>query len=512
MKRWQTPWGWAIALSIGILFLSCLPYFGAGQLAPTGWQFGGLLVNPQDGYTYLAKMRQGADGSWLFHMTYTAEPHPGVFIFVFYLGLGHVAALTGLPLIWLFHLARLLAGFGLLMAAFRFIRRLTDQWQIAFILLVSSSGLGWLGAILGFFPIDLWVPEAFVPYSLYANPHFPLGMALMLVIAYEVAWPDRYPASLGWIGVAGLALALTLPFGLIMVEIVLAGYILWLYGLRRSLPRPQIWLTLTVGLVSAPVIFYDYWITQTQPIIVDWSAQNVTPAPALINVGLGYGLVGLFALVGGWLVLKEFWSNGDKEFPQLGLVLIWAVITPLLVYLPLLDLQRRFIIGWQIPLAILAAIGLERGLPGRSWRRPAIVGVVALGAMGTLFVWGMPLLGIWLEPPSESETTALFFVRNEEKAALSQLDQQAAPDAVILAPPRLGLFVPAYTGSRVFYGHPFETVEAEAKRKIVEAFYRGEADIPPPVDFVISDSGKQDQLADYPIIFSEDNLLIYQVK
>ena len=33
------------------------------------------------------------------------------------------------------------------------------------------------------------------------------------------------------------------------------------------------------------------------------------------------------------------------------------------------------------------------------------------------------------------------------------------------------MFVPAWSGSRVVYGHPFETVDAERTRSRVEAFF-----------------------------------------
>ena len=151
----RREWCWAIIWSIVVLILSCLPYLIAVQLAPAGWQFAGFLVNPLDGHSYLAKMRQGFDGSWLFHLTYTPEPHPGVFIFIFYLALGHLAALTRLPLIWTFHLARLLAGLLLLLAAFRFIGLVTPQLKerrLAFIFVLTASGFGWLGLIFGAFP------------------------------------------------------------------------------------------------------------------------------------------------------------------------------------------------------------------------------------------------------------------------------------------------------------------------------------------------------------------------
>lgn len=196
-KITPAEWRWAVAWSLTILVLSCLPYFIALWAAPEGWQFAGILVNPLDGHSYMAKMQQGAAGYWLFHLTYTPEPHPGVLIFTFYLALGHVAALVGAPKIVIFHLARLLASLALLLVAFRFMARITPdpgERRLALALLSSASGLGWLGAMFGAFPIDLWVPEAFVPYSIYANPHFPPDGRPRPRCAKRVKWRARVPA------------------------------------------------------------------------------------------------------------------------------------------------------------------------------------------------------------------------------------------------------------------------------------------------------------------------------
>ena len=38
----------------------------------------------------------------------------------------------------------------------------------------------------------------------------------------------------------------------------------------------------------------------------------------------------------------------------------------------------------------------------------------------------------------------------------------------------MGIFVPAWTGQRVVYGHPFETVNADQRQKSVEAYWSGD--------------------------------------
>jgi hypothetical protein len=521
-------WRWASGWSIIIVLLSCLPYLIAWLTAPAGWEFAGVLVNPYDGHSYLAKIRQGMEGDWLFHLTYTPEPHARAFIFTFYLALGHLAALLGLSPIWMFHLARVVAGLALLPVAFRFIAWVTldfHERRLAFALMLSASGLGWLGVLFGAFPIDLWIPEAFVPYSLYANPHFPLAMTLMLIIFQLVLHNSEPKAPYGLftmhnfisVSLAALALALILPFALLTVWAVLAIFLVWLYLTNRRLPWPQIWLTLGVGVFSAPVIGYDYWVSTTNPILAGWSAQNVTAAPPLGDLLLGYGLVGLLAIAGGWLIVRQ--RQPDFK-PASGewLVFWWAITGLVLLYLPF-DLQRRLITGLHLPLCILAAIGLQRWLARIGFRlgqrRSIALIILTVGALGTLFVWGLPLLAA-RQSPATSETTALLYIRPEEAAAFTWLREQVTPDNIILASPRLGMFIPGQTGARVVYGHPFETLEAKKKKALVEAFYHGQSEtVSPPVDFVIygpteRQLGQPRIPANWQIVFSEDKLIVYK--
>ena len=82
----RKEWSWVITWTIIVLAISCLPYLIAWIATPPGYQFGGIVVNPLDGNSYVAKMRQGWQGAWQFHLTYTPEPHQGAsLIYFFYL-------------------------------------------------------------------------------------------------------------------------------------------------------------------------------------------------------------------------------------------------------------------------------------------------------------------------------------------------------------------------------------------------------------------------------------------
>jgi hypothetical protein len=463
-------WRWTLAWAAVILAVSCLPYLIAWEAAPPGYQFGGILVNPFDGNSYLAKMRQGWAGTWQFHLTYTPEPHDGAYIFLFYLGLGHVARLAGLSLILVYHAARVLGGLALLVAIYAFLVRFTRDWRerrLAFWLAGTSAGLGWLGVALGSFPIDLGVPEAFAFFSLLSNPHFPLAMALMLTIVAGVVWPAQ--GIRRWLipGLAALSLALVQPFALAVVYATLALYLLLRGWLDQDWPLPGLTAAVGVFLFSAPILLYDYRVYTANPALAAWAAQNVTPAPAVWDLALGYGLVGLLAILGGLSAARGRDRGGLA-------LLVWSLATLALVYVPF-ALQRRFLTGLGPPLSMLAAMGLNRWLLSRlTVERARLVAALTVGfsALGNLFLLAVLTLGV-LNRHGQPGLFARLYPSRDEIAAMQWLLIHAQ-DEVVLAAPRTGMLLPGRSGVRVFIGHPFETIDAETKEAQAEAFFRGE--------------------------------------
>ena len=461
---------WVWAYSLIILALTCLPYLIAWAATPVGYQFTGLLVNPLDGHSYLAKMRQGWEGAWLFHLSYTPEPHAGAAIFLFYLALGHVARGTGLSLIAVYHVARVLAGLALLGAIYAFVGRMAPgrvERRRLFLLAASSAGLGWLGVIMGLFPIDLWVPEAFAFLGMLANPHFPLAMALMLFLLQSLLWPMDGVRSGLLPGLAGMALAIVAPFALPVLYVVFAVRLLWQMWLRRS-PDPRgstctslrgAWIAaLSATLASLPWLAYDVFVYTTNPALVAWAQQNVTPTPAPADLVLGFGLLAPLAVVGTWVAVRR------RDHPALMLA-VWSGITLALIYAPI-ALQRRLLTGLGVVLALLAGIGLSH-LP-RSIT-PLAMAFSWLGIAFQLFVFTAGALGA----AQGQEQAAALYLSTDETAAMHWLLTHGE-DAVVLAAPRTGNVLPGQAGVRSFYGHPFETINAPTKAAYAEAFFKGE--------------------------------------
>ena len=235
MPRLRRNW---FPILLGSLFIAlvAIPYLWAYQNSGDSHVFGGFLLNPIDGNSYLAKMYQGWGGNWRFHLPYTAEPGEGGFLFLFYLALGHIARISGGSTQLIFHLARIGSAIALVVSLWNFFGSVLAHGRprsLAFGFALFGSGLGWLASIFGMMSADFWVAEGYPFLAAYANPHFPLGIAIMLWIMAPNS-SDNIPGINGhstWsrllIVAAGFSLAIIMPFGVVIAGVVLSGLLIW---------------------------------------------------------------------------------------------------------------------------------------------------------------------------------------------------------------------------------------------------------------------------------------------
>ena len=485
-------WRWVAIVTLALGVASTLPYLAAWTMAPAGQHFTGLLFNPQDGNSYIAKMRQGLEGSWLFRLPYTPEPQDGAPLYLFHLFLGHVARWTGLPLIAVYHLARVVGGAAMLVMLYVLAACVSDdarepfgygpldraqgERRAIFLLAALGSGLGWLVVFFGYQSADLWVPEAFPVYALLANAHFPLSMGLMAGIAWcglQIAGGKKQETGgkkqeagskrQRWCGLGmilgAVALGAIQPFGLAAVFGGLGVMLVARVVRERAFPWQAVGWVVLAGLVALPYPLYMLQAIQADPALAAWNAQNVTGSPPLWDWALSYGLVLALAVFGVVFAVRR---GSDVDWLLVG----WIGVTLVGMYLPWLPLQRRLSLGLGVPLGLSAGAGWWRGVRPHvkaRWRGLALGLVVASCALTPVFL----IVGHLATAPD-------FYLSDGEWAAVEWLREEGEPGTVVLCSPRMGLFVPAWAGQPVVYGHPFETVDAEARKAQVEAFWAGE--------------------------------------
>jgi hypothetical protein len=186
---------------------------------------------------------------------------------------------------------------------------------------------------------------------------------------------------------------------------------------------------------------------------------------------LSYGIILLLAAGGALTAARR---REDHDLLLLG----WVLVTVLGMVLPI-PLQRRLSIGLGIPMGLLAGMGLRRAVGkairsrSRSRVRALVIAMSALTPVFLIVLAAAAALG-----PGGTSPRSWFYLGDGEWSAVGWLRQRSESTAgqVVLCAPQAGAFVPAWSGLRVVYGHPFETVRAETRRRNVEAYWRGDMD------------------------------------
>jgi hypothetical protein len=325
---------------------------------------------------------------------------------------------------------------------------------------------------------------------LYAFPHIALGRLLLLggLLFLFKAWfsmgrvqDGQHAFGAGYFPLAGLAwffMGLIVPFYVPVAWAVMgSAWVVWCLRRRQLLWKEALWAGVPVC-ISAPVVGYSLWAFSSDPVYKVWSAQNLILSPHPFHYLAAYGIplvLAAFAVRAGWRDARPVW-----------LALAWVGVVPFLIYLPF-NLQRRLVEGVQVPLSLLAALGLCRlvnhKLQTANLRRWLVLGIVVfvLSLTNVMLVAGSVLTLRW-RPASIYRDVA-------EIAALDWLSEQAEPDDVVLASYATGNYLPVRVWARVFVGHGPETVHFDEKHALMMRFF----------DAATDDVWRQTLLADYGV-------------
>jgi hypothetical protein len=494
---------WLVSFIIVInLLLLIYGYLAAGP----DRVFGGLLYNTIDGQSYFVKMKEGLNGNWRFTLAYSCEKSQGAYVFLYYLFLGHLTRWFGLTIPIVFHLARLINCGLLVFALARLLSRVIpdERWAArALWLTCLGSGMGYVALLFGTLSDNERVAEAYPFLSIFGNPHFTLGMAIFVAIVICLMEKDTWKTALAAGGLA-LVLAVVQPFMIVSMVMVSVLYAAWKV-LREH--RLDFRVPILSGLGGGLYLLYQYWALTTDPVLAEWTAQNVTPSPAWWDF--------ILCLLPGLLFcLLAVFRRKRLAFQPHPVMIIWLVSLIVLVYTPF-ALQRRFMAGIYIPLVALAFLGVTAFLEKSRLTRWFHNLIWALSLPGAIIFLLLPIYGI-------STRNEAFFLTRGERDALTWLNESGKSGSLVMAGPSMGLFIPTYTQDCVFYGHPFETLNQEANELIVTNMYNGVYGSSEAlqylsnkgVDYVLFGPreralGSPEFLQDLPVAYANPDVIIY---
>lgn len=461
-----------------ILAATFIPYLGGYYHTPPGQVFTWIIpVTNVDVHPWLAMMRQGQEGHLLFQHKYWIEPHSPVIFHPFWLALGNLSKSLKISLIAAYHLGRMLSGFFLLWFLYLFIASCFEQGterRWVFLLTALGSGLGWLWALgIPMLSIDLWIPDAFVFYSLYGFPHIVFAQALMILtfISYlkAVAQKSYLTASLGGIGCLLLTFIHPLD-GLLVLAVI------FLHSLDNFVRDRRIFLFIPgalIALITTPAIAYNVYFYVFQAVAKIMTQEQIFRTPNSLWLLSGYGLLTPLAVWG------IYWS---RKFSNFRLLTFWLLSALILAYLPLPH-QRKFLEGSFIPLGMLAGYGLFEILNRWGQRRAYILnkkGTVALVllllvALGNLYVMAADLAGFknysYEGYTKNSEGGQPPYLPEEYLKAFSWLEQNTERADAVISSAHMGNLIPAYAGNTVYLGWWYSIPSLAAKQKNVRDFF-----------------------------------------
>jgi hypothetical protein len=201
-----------------------------------------------------------------------------------------------------------------------------------------------------------------------------------------------------------------------------------------------------------PVVLYYFFVPWQEPAIHGWFVQNINISPTPWAVALGFGLLIPMAAIGAVI------SWRDSRRPT-ALLVCWILTVLLLLYLPIpgATIQRRFLSGLHMPLALLSAFAIISVI-GRI--RPRIMyGLAALGVLAILSITNVARITkdtINIINPDRADYPVYLDANNNQ--AIAWLKKHSQIDDVILANFWNSNIMAGLIARPQIFAHPNQTV------------------------------------------------------
>jgi len=462
--------------AMAVLCFSSLPLWLGNQIENDGLIFRGAFYDTADYSVHISMMQAGRMGDWSYQMRFTSEDHAAVFVRVFYILLGHFSGWLGIGVKTTYQLARWVFGFMALTSILKLFQKIFDQDRLvwaAFFLAVFGAGIGWLQLLLGMplepiSPIDFWLIDAYLLFSLSIFPSFSFTLALMVTalrLFLEFIENEKWILVFS-IGLLAIISQFVNPIAFAVIDLTLTGTLLFVWWKNRKVNYRQ---GLALGLIAAvqvPLLIYNLRVLQLDPVWSQFTFQNETLSPPPLFYFWGFLPFWPIAIWGAVRTWKE-------KSPALIAMTIWIFSGFALAYAPVL-IQRRFLLGITIPLGVLAIHGLSDiltriGKHLEGWKKReslAYFTYVLLASISALFFTLSSCLQVLSKP------STLFYPRDFSNA-IQWLDENTRPNDITFGSLIASQIIAEETRLKVYAGHPMETLDFEKKKLEVTNLYEG---------------------------------------
>ena len=487
--RAYTKW-MALLLSVLILVPTLLGF----ALKPAGLYLG-IQYNFDDHMVYAGWMRQAIEGRLLFENRFTTDPQPGLTLHLYFLVLGWIAKVVGIPVAM--HAARV--GFTYLSVILlgRLLEAVSNdnfQRKIALALAIFGGGLGFAvwhnfgvaivkpvggplaGWMLSRLPTDVWQPEGYFFYSALTNSLFMVSLCLILGTFLNVLQAkDNKAAILRGALCFGVLMNIH-SYDVLLVSLVMLGVPVALFK-SETLSKQWVLRALMIALGAVPFALWFVYVLKNDPVF-QARAATLTYSPNFRQLFFGFipliffgffalgkanknqqaGLVALALLIVGLFTYSanpEFLKDGYFLTPvtfgicfvgilaiiflqrqnqaAFAIILCWALVGLIAPYFPAL-FQRKLTMMLGIPWGILAGMGIANLIAQRErGQRNLLSSLVILICSATGIQWVQR--EITLARNNVSNTTVHSVTQPPEVAKMIEVLAPLGRDAIIASLP-----------------------------------------------------------------------------
>ena len=449
-----------IIIALGFL-LGILPFLITWAATPKNAVFSGTLANPDDYSAYLAAIQQGRSGSWLYHYNFTPENIQPRFMYPIYILIGKLANFFGGSNIFWLHFSRLVFSFFAFYALLFWVRSVfkapSSLQSTAWILILFGSGLGFLSLLLKSTSIsaDLSYPEWNTISSLITSPHYILSTGLLAIYYGALLRFEKRCNTWKWAMIttlSGIGIGFTYPYHVLTISLFTGIWLIAIFIKQKTVSMSA--LGQGVIIITPIFIFLLYYIfiaRQDTYWELNFVQNNNIAAPTFKSLVIGLGLLGFFALFS--IILKaNKLTKGNLLYP-----FIWICVNLLVLYSPI-PFAGRFLLGFHIPVATLAAFFIENTLlktinKPNFWRRMIIL--ITLPSTVLVIIFSVKNALITKDYP--------FYYPKDELTAANWLAKQLTEEDITLANYPVGGYLPTVANTKVFLGQMHTTVDLEDK-------------------------------------------------
>jgi hypothetical protein len=486
-----------MALAVFFSVVGSFPYVYGYASAEPGEHFMGFVGRDTpgaNGYFMFARQVQ-LDGNFMQNKM-TSEPLPDNYFNLEWWLFGKSARWTGLSLIAMFHVWRVLTVFGF-MWTFYFLARLcldrVGERRLALSLVVFGGGFGWMiwlanraaGLHLAL-PLDL--DGVGIPGYLINKPHFiRAGICTLLTYGFlilgERTGKRRYFA---YSGLAALIHTAIRPYHLPETYLVYLVFPLILSWREGRISRARVLNYGLAGLMLLPgVLDIAFMAWQNTLGMAGWYRQSLFLLQQVLWLGWPFALVCIAFVFSGFTPERIRTARESTILLCLWLTIAWLLVNafpyfpaghelafyPLVLVPPILVFRTAFplIRDWAAahPAGLRPLNGLNLSSP--RLLRTGVAFLVLVSLPSTAYVYRSFFTGLHRETGAGPWRT--FYLTDDEYQTLDWMHKTISPQAVVLASLETSQFIPRVSGQKVLSGHDMLTAYYDRKNAEVQKFF-----------------------------------------